>query len=248
MHASSWCPVAPSTSSASVQCLCSAPPYIAYQVIAALLCVTCWFLYCLLRTGTLVKLQDRLPAAAPLLLTLGASLPGTQTLILTKAVSMMFVVSVGGQNQLTHWYFWIAAMTPFLSTSTWTAAMQHGLSTYPTVVIVPLLQVMYTTVGVLCGVLFFQEYRQMSNAAIVMYLIGFLGMFGGICLSVSPASLAAGLQEMKERAAVPTSDPGSCELAHSSRSCCRHCVAGSGRLPARMPQRQLHFQPPPSTH
>eukprot|EP00892_Ulva_mutabilis_P005146 jgi/Ulvmu1/3002/UM015_0042.1 len=196
--------------------LYKAPPYVTYQVIAALLCLACGITYCLLRNGSLAKVQAWQPAVAPAMLALGASLPGTQTLILTKAVSMMFVVTVGRQNQMGHWYFWVAAVTPFASAAGWTAAMQHGLATYPSAVIVPLLQVAYTAVGVLCGVLFFQEYRQMPPLAVSMFVIGFLGMFGGICLSVSPDALAAGIQEMQEKAALPASDPGSCDSVSSA--------------------------------
>lgn len=190
---------------------CRAPRYVVYQVVAALLCCTCCVLYSLMHNGRLAQLQARHPALAPTMLALGASIPGTQTLILIKAVSMMFVTTIGRENQMTHWYFWVAAATPAASASLWTAAMQHGLGKYPTVVIVPLLQVMYTVVGVLCGLLFFQEYRQMPPLAIAMFAVGMLGMLFGVRLSMSPGALAAGLQEMKEHAGLPDSEAGSSE-------------------------------------
>lgn len=164
--------------------------------------------YALLRCGRLPRLQEWQPAIAPIMLALGASIPGTQTLILMKALAMMIVVSAGRQSQLAHWYFWVAAVTPVATTSVWTSAMQHGLKNFPSIVILPLLHIMYTAVGVLCGVVFFQEYRQMSVTAIVMYVVGFLGMFGGIMLSLSPDALVAGLQEMKDQAAADESLTG----------------------------------------
>lgn len=173
--------------------------------------MVCCSLYGLLRYGLLHNLQARFPAISPVFLALGASIPGTQTLILTKAMSMMLLISVGGQSQLTHWYFWVTTVTPFVSASVWTAAMQHGLRNYPSIVIFPLLQIMYTVVGVICGVVFFQEYRQMSPAALVMYAIGFLGMFSGIGLSICPDALAAGVQEMKDQAAADTLQTGASE-------------------------------------
>lgn len=188
--------------------VCSAPGYVAYQIVAAILCTACMSLYGCICCGHLHKLQESHPAMAPVFLALGAAIPGTQTLISTKALSMMMVVSVGRQNQLTHWFFWVSALTPFATASVWTAAMQHGLSSYPSIIMLPLLQVMYTSVGVFTGVVFFQEYRQMSAVAIGMYVVGFLGMFSGIGLSISPDALTAGLQEMKDKAAAHCSHAG----------------------------------------
>jgi hypothetical protein len=61
------------------------------------------------------------------------------------------------------------------------------------------LQVMYTLVGILCGTVFFQEWKDMSILALCMYGVGFLGMAVGIRVGISARELAEGLEQMDER-------------------------------------------------
>jgi glucose uptake protein GlcU len=61
------------------------------------------------------------------------------------------------------------------------------------------MQVVYTLVGVVCGGIFFQEWKDMGPFALGMYAVGFVGMGAGIRVSISAQEIAQGLQEMEEQ-------------------------------------------------
>jgi hypothetical protein len=56
----------------------------------------------------------------------------------------------------------------------------------------------YTLVGIVCGTIFFQEWKDMSVLALCMYAVGFLGMAVGIRVGISAKELAEGLEQMDE--------------------------------------------------
>lgn len=58
------------------------------------------------------------------------------------------------------------------------------------------LQVVYTLVGIVCGTVFFREWRDMSSVALCMYAVGFVGMAVGIRVGISPDELAEGLEQL----------------------------------------------------
>jgi hypothetical protein len=77
----------------------------------------------------------------PALLAIGASIPATQSLIMSKSMSMMILQTVAGNDQLDSWFFWVAVLFTILATILWAAVTAHGVARFPTVVIVPVLQV-----------------------------------------------------------------------------------------------------------
>jgi hypothetical protein len=117
------------------------PVYILYLCIGALTSTASALCYLLLSRTSRSPLRVSLAPLRPVLLALAAAVPGTQTLILAKCLSEMIVYSLGRKSQLGHWYFWTAATLPLLTAGVWMGAMQYGLSAFPTVVILPVLQV-----------------------------------------------------------------------------------------------------------
>ena len=55
---------------------------------------------------------------------------------------------------------------------------------------------MYTTVGLLSGAIFFQEFQGMSALSLSMFFIGIAGMLAGCGLSISPDAAQAGLKQL----------------------------------------------------
>ena len=76
-----------------------------------------------------------------MLLAVAASIPGTQALLHSKCLAIMVVVTLGQSNQMNHWYFWLAAAVQAAAAAIWTAALTHGMNVYPTVIVLPILQV-----------------------------------------------------------------------------------------------------------
>jgi hypothetical protein len=105
-------------------------------------CILCSVAYLALEqkdslNGCLTKLVPFQPA----LLAVGASIPATQSLIMGKSMSMMILQTVAGNGQLRSWFFWVAVLVTILATILWAAVTAHGVAWFPTVVVVPILQV-----------------------------------------------------------------------------------------------------------
>lgn len=123
--------------------LCRKPQYIAYQVIGALACIAASAAYLGTATAT-SRLSKRFPfilRVRPVLLAVAASIPGTQALLHSKCLATMLVVTLGQANQMNHWFFWLAAAVQAAAAAIWTAALTHGMNMFPTVIVLPILQV-----------------------------------------------------------------------------------------------------------
>ena len=77
----------------------------------------------------------------PVLLALCAAVPATQTLIMSKCVSMMIVETLSRETQLRSWFFWLAVAVPPCTSFLWAMTLSHALSRFPSIVAVPVLQV-----------------------------------------------------------------------------------------------------------
>lgn len=123
--------------------MCRKPQYIAYQVIGAITCITAALAYHTTST-TNSRLSKRFPvimSARPALLALAAAIPGTQALLHGKCLAMMFVITLGQSNQMSHWFFWVAGFVQASASALWTASLTHGMNVFPTVIVLPILQV-----------------------------------------------------------------------------------------------------------
>jgi hypothetical protein len=123
--------------------LCREPAYIAYQVIGAAVCIAASISYFGTATSA-SRLSKRFPFIIPMrpvLLAVASSIPGTQALLHSKCLATMFVVTLGQANQMRHWFFWVAAVVQAAAAALWTAALTHGMNVFPTVIVLPVLQV-----------------------------------------------------------------------------------------------------------
>lgn len=120
---------------------CRELPYLGYLMVAGTVSFTCSALYLILRCSPADPATIAAAPLQPVLLALGASVPATQMLIMAKSFSMMVVKTVGGENQIGTWFFWAAPGTAVAAMALWAATTAHGIARFPTIVIVPVLQV-----------------------------------------------------------------------------------------------------------
>lgn len=56
----------------------------------------------------------------------------------------------------------------------------------------------YTLAGVVSGAIFFREFWEMSRIGVGMYALGLAGVAAGIVLSLAPADVADGVQQLQK--------------------------------------------------
>jgi hypothetical protein len=110
-------------------------------MIAASVSFACIAVYTMLRCTPDDPVTLQVLFLQPILLAIGLSIPATQMLIMAKACSMMVVKTLGGDNQMGTWFFWFAPCIATAAMGLWALTTAHGLSRFPTIVIVPVLQV-----------------------------------------------------------------------------------------------------------
>jgi hypothetical protein len=118
--------------------------YVAYLIVGGMLCILCTVAYIVLakEKSLNVSLKKLLPFQ-PVLLAFGSSIPATQSLIMSKCIAMMMLQTLARKSQLHSWFFWVSALIIILSTVLWAAVTTHGIARFPTIIIVPILQVCY---------------------------------------------------------------------------------------------------------
>jgi hypothetical protein len=125
---------------------CRSPQYVSYQVVGAVTCIIASVAYAGTATST-SHLSKRFPFITrmrPGILAVATSIPGTQSLLHSKCLATMVIVSLGQANQIGHWFFWVAALVMIAAAAFWTAALAHGMNVFPTVIVLPILQVCST--------------------------------------------------------------------------------------------------------
>lgn len=120
---------------------CRQAPYLAYLLAAAAIAFATAVAYTLLRLEPPIVEGRAAIAIQPVLLGVCASIPATQTLLYAKCVSSMVVLTLGGDEQLSSWIFWVGAVVPPAAAALWMATLSHGLARFPSVIVVPCLQV-----------------------------------------------------------------------------------------------------------
>ena len=55
---------------------------------------------------------------------------------------------------------------------------------------------LYTVIGIISGAILFQEFQSMSALAIGMFALAIATMLGGMLLSLSPAAMRSGLDDL----------------------------------------------------
>jgi hypothetical protein len=123
------------------RCGYRSPRYITYMVIGAVVSIGCTAVYILLNRRPIPRRLTWLAPLQPVTLAIAAAIPATQSLIYSKAVAMMMLVTLGQRTQLRHWFFWVAVGVSLCGSGTWMAVIQHGIASFPTVIILPILQV-----------------------------------------------------------------------------------------------------------
>eukprot|EP01041_Mallomonas_annulata_P011870 gene11870-24871_t len=127
----------------------------------------------------------RLPASdivRPAAYAIVSATVGTQSVLQSKCIAELVKASIKGQNQLGEWFLYVILITFIVGLSFWLHRMNAALKKFDGLVIIPLLQVFWTTSAILQGGVYFKEFEKFSPLQTVGFCMGVMTVFIGVFL------------------------------------------------------------------
>lgn len=117
----------------------------------------------------------------PVTYSLVSALVGTQSVLQSKCFAELVKATINGDNQFNHYFVYFVILNFICGLSFWLYRMNMALKMFDGLIIIPLLQVFWTTCAILQGGVFFQEFLKFSPMQSFFFLLGvcivFLGVF-----------------------------------------------------------------------
>jgi len=108
---------------------------------------------------------------------------GSLMIVQSKAISEVMAIYLCTEGEIVIWaagYFWMTLTLLLTLGGTWLWKMNEGLGLYDPLFIIPLLQGMYITMGVVAGGIFFGEFESMAAGRLPPFVGGILLVLWGI--------------------------------------------------------------------
>lgn len=107
---------------------------------------------------------------------------GTQSVLQSKCIAELVKASIKGQNQFGEWFLYFILFTFIAGLSFWLHRMNAALKKFDGMIIIPLLQVFWTTSAILQGGVYFKEFEKFSPLQTVGFCMGVCIVFIGVFL------------------------------------------------------------------
>ena len=111
-----------------------------------------------------------------------SAIVGTQSVLQSKCLAELLKATFEGDNQFTHWFLYVILLGFLAGLSFWLYRMNAALKKFDGLIIIPLLQVFWTTSAILQGGVYFQEFDKFSRAQSIGFTMGVLIVFIGVYL------------------------------------------------------------------
>eukprot|EP00218_Dolichomastix_sp_CCMP3274_P009343 CAMPEP_0170146328 /NCGR_PEP_ID=MMETSP0033_2-20121228/29618_1 /TAXON_ID=195969 /ORGANISM="Dolichomastix tenuilepis, Strain CCMP3274" /LENGTH=300 /DNA_ID=CAMNT_0010383043 /DNA_START=94 /DNA_END=992 /DNA_ORIENTATION=+ len=131
------------------------------------LCVSmsCFFLYSQGRAMAAAALEKGHELSAgwraslPATFALYSGIIGTNSVLFSKIMSTLLRTTFQGESQLAEWFMWVVLCAFIFTAVFWVAQGNRALAMFDALVIVPMLQIVWTTFSIFLGLVFFEEYK-----------------------------------------------------------------------------------------
>lgn len=107
---------------------------------------------------------------------------GTQSVLQSKCFAELVKASVNGNNQFDHFFVYAIVVGFLCGLSFWLYRMNAALKMFDGLIIIPLLQVFWTTSAILQGGVYFQEFSKFTTRQTLFFLLGVAIVFFGVYL------------------------------------------------------------------
>jgi hypothetical protein len=118
----------------------------------------------------------------PVTYSLVSALVGTQSVLQSKCFAELVKATINGDNQFNQVFVYFVIVNFVCGLSFWLYRMNMALKMFDGLIIIPLLQVFWTTCAILQGGVFFQEFLKFSHLQSFCFLLGVFIVFVGVFL------------------------------------------------------------------
>lgn len=118
----------------------------------------------------------------PVTYSLVSALVGTQSVLQSKCFAELVKATLSGKNQFGHYFIYVVIVNFVCGLSFWLWRMNSALKMFDGLIIIPLLQVFWTTCAILQGGVFFQEFAKFTPTQSFFFLFGVCVVFFGVYL------------------------------------------------------------------
>eukprot|EP00002_Diphylleia_rotans_P006582 TRINITY_DN15947_c0_g1_i1.p1 TRINITY_DN15947_c0_g1~~TRINITY_DN15947_c0_g1_i1.p1 ORF type:complete len:346 (+),score=61.94 TRINITY_DN15947_c0_g1_i1:45-1082(+) len=131
------------------------------------------------------RVKDQLPSKQssiiiPICYAATSGMIGSLSVLLAKATSQLFRTTVSGDNQFKYGFAYYMLIGWVGLTIYWLNRLNNGLRKFPSMVIIPSLQVFWTIFSIVGGGVFFDEFGDFSMSQSVGFLAGVMTILAGV--------------------------------------------------------------------
>eukprot|EP00002_Diphylleia_rotans_P002214 TRINITY_DN11380_c0_g1_i1.p1 TRINITY_DN11380_c0_g1~~TRINITY_DN11380_c0_g1_i1.p1 ORF type:complete len:473 (+),score=114.53 TRINITY_DN11380_c0_g1_i1:70-1488(+) len=159
--------------------------FVAYLIFVAAATIVFVFLYNKELHRKLSSKDQRPSRVLPLYYAAASGIGCSLGVLCAKSISILLKLSVEGDNQLDNpfTYALIAALVALIIT--WMKRLNRGLQLFDALLIIPMLQVFWTTFSIISGGIFFDEFASQKPYETCLFFFGVLIVMAGV-FSLSP--------------------------------------------------------------
>lgn len=116
----------------------------------------------------------------PFTFTVSSAIIGTQAVLLSKCMSMLIQVSAYGDNEFNRPTIFVVLVSWIILVSYWVRRLDLGLSLYPPLFIIPVMQVFFVFFAIMCGGIYFEEFEGFNSSQYVGFVFGVIMILAGV--------------------------------------------------------------------
>jgi len=116
----------------------------------------------------------------PISYALISAMVGTQSALQSKCLSELLNLTVSGNNQFDHYFFYIILVFWIITAVFWLYRMNRALALFNGLFIIPVLQVFWVFFAIIGGGIYFEEFQTISVAYLMGFICGVLVVFAGV--------------------------------------------------------------------
>ena len=116
----------------------------------------------------------------PFTFTISSAIIGTQAVLLSKCMSMLIQVSAYGDNEFNRPTIFVVLVSWLILVAYWLRRLDLGLSLYPPLFIIPVMQVFFVFFAIMCGGIYFEEFVGYDSTQYSGFGVGVIMILGGV--------------------------------------------------------------------
>uniref|UniRef100_A0A6U5HFN1 Magnesium transporter n=1 Tax=Corethron hystrix TaxID=216773 RepID=A0A6U5HFN1_9STRA len=121
---------------------------------------------------------------------LSSSIVGTQSVVQAKILAELLESQMENREDVyKHYFTYISILLWIITASVWIRRLNHALSTFDPLVIIPMLQVAFMVLAIVSGGIFFEEFNTFT-------VVQWLGFIGGVAVMVLGLAMIAQKSEI----------------------------------------------------